>query len=945
LISHAPLRSLVYLEFLTGPLAGVTMEVTKPVVTIGRSVGNDIVLMDPKVSRSHARLYWSKGGWYIEKLSQRSEVSVNEHDVERMAVADKSMIRLGGDTSLRFRLGDPATVAATVPATHQTLAVSGPAEAAPAGSSSAGDSGPTGTELASPADLGFPWLEIVDQASNSSSTHILVEDSISIGRDDHNDIVLDEPWVSAQHLQLVRQGKEWQLIHPHPLRNATGNGLIYQGRQIQGQETFRNLLVSGDQFSISNKDSVLVTLTYHEGEKASQAAPARVQQIPLGATDVSIGRAQDNDLILDHPQVSAHHARLVKERGVIRLIDLGSTNHTYVNGLNVSSQVLQPGNEIRIGPYKIVYEGLLLTLYDESGGVRIDAQNLVQQADANTILLHDVSISIQPRSFVALVGASGAGKSTLLNALSGLRPPVRGKVFYNGQDFQQHRAALRSQIGYVPQDEIIHRDLTVERALFYAARLRLPSDFSQTQIEQRIDEVLDEVEMRHRRRYLVRNLSGGQRKRVSIALELLANPSVFFLDEPTSGLDPGLDRKMMLLLRKLADKGHTIVLVTHATSNINVCDYVCFLAQGGYVAYFGPPEDASAYFGQPGFAEIYTTLEPTSEQPDRPYELGQQFRQSAAYGRYIEAPLGSRPTAASTTHRKERVPGTRLATPGFRKAWKQFVLITTRYLELLWNDKKNLAILLFQAPVIALLLVLFIRELNDGGIFGSAASLIGEGDAQKFLFVMTFSAVMFGCINASREIVKEIHIYLRERAVSLGILPYLFSKIAVLGILCMLQCIALVLILNWAAPFGNGIFLGAFWEIYITLALAALGGLLMGLAISALVPNSDQAMSFIPVVLIPQVVFSGAIFPLTQVYLQIMSVVFVARWAMAAVGSSVHLNGALLGGDKLFGTCSSCTTYRDNQHYLLTLWLVLFAMILVLTVVTGILLKRKDTAR
>src|SRR5207244_941081 len=183
-----------------------------------------------------------------------------------------------------------------------------------------------------------------------------------------------------------------------------------------------------------------------------------------------------------------------------------------------------------------------------------------------------------------------------------------------------------TQLGYVPQDDIVHRDVTVERALYYSAKLRLPSDFTQTQIKQRINEVLEDVEMTFRRKLLVSKLSGGQRKRVSIALELLANPSVFFLDEPTSGLDPGLDRKMMFLLRKLADKGHTIVLVTHATNNINACDYVCFLCQGGRLAFFGPPNDAKTFFNKTDFAEIYSALEPTEQNPNIPAEAEATFK-------------------------------------------------------------------------------------------------------------------------------------------------------------------------------------------------------------------------------------------------------------------------------------------------------------------------------
>ena len=396
-----------------------------------------------------------------------------------------------------------------------------------------------------------------------------------------------------------------------------------------------------------------MTLTFRDSSETPRPTSTRMQQIPLGIGVVTIGRERDNALVLDHPQVSAYHARVAHEHGTYRITDLDSTNATYVNGLCITSQALQSGDVIRVGPYKLIYDDGLLTLYDESGSVRIDALDLVQIGTSAAVLLDDISLCIPPRSFVALVGASGAGKSTLLDALSGLRPAVRGSVLYNGQDFYQHRAAFSQQIGYVPQDEIIHRDLTVERALYYAAKLRLPSDFSPAQITQRIDEVLDDVEMRHRRSLLIKQLSGGQRKRVSIALELLANPSVFFLDEPTSGLDPGLDRKMMLLLRKLADKGHTIILVTHATSNINVCDYVCFLAQGGRVAYYGPPEDATTYFEQPGFAEIYSVLEPTNEDPDVPAELRER----------LSAPRRTRATSARRSMGGRRRPRSPTAHP------------------------------------------------------------------------------------------------------------------------------------------------------------------------------------------------------------------------------------------------------------------------------------------
>jgi ABC-type lipoprotein export system ATPase subunit len=242
-------------------------------------------------------------------------------------------------------------------------------------------------------------------------------------------------------------------------------------------------------------------------------------------------------MVLNHPLVSGYHSRLERvHSGEYRIVDLGSTNHVFVNAQQVRARELHPEDVIRIGPFSLVYTGKQLIQQEESYSIRVDAIHLGTGGRYFHVLLHDISLDIPARSFVALVGSSGAGKSTLLNALSGLRPATRGRVLYNGQDYYRNLASYNTQIGYVPQDDIVHPDLTVAQALYYTAKMRLPKDFTRSQIRRRIDEVLDEVEIWHRRGHLVRDLSGGERKRVSIALELLANPSIFFLDEPTSGL-------------------------------------------------------------------------------------------------------------------------------------------------------------------------------------------------------------------------------------------------------------------------------------------------------------------------------------------------------------------------------------------------------------------------
>jgi ABC transport system ATP-binding/permease protein len=841
-------------------------------------------------------------------------------------------------------------------------------------------------------------IEVISNIHPNKNLLPLTKDVINIGRNPSNDVVIPEEVISGYHAQIVREGNQYVFIHPHPKarQGRTLNGVIFQGQHIKGDESFRRPLVRGDFFRIGDEHGTLVTISYNDGSGASQDFVPEIRPIPLGAPVITIGRMHDNIVVLNHPQVSGRHARLEQVQGGYRIIDTGSTNHVYVNGQRIHNQLLNAGDEIRIGPFNLTYTGTQLTQRDESGGIRIDALQLRKKGSKGVIILNDISLVIPPRKFVALVGGSGAGKSTLMDALNGLRP-AQGAVYYNDKDYYHHLAAFSTQLGYVPQEDIIHRDLTVERALYYTARMRLPEDFTEEQVKQRIDEVLDEVEMKHRRKLLVSKLSGGQRKRVSIALELLANPSVFFLDEPTSGLDPGLDRKMMFLLRKLADKGHTIVLVTHATNNINACDYICFLAQGGRLVFFGPPNEAKAYFGKTDFAEIYSALEPTDANPDIPKEAEDHFRASPQFQQFVVTPLQSSPA----TRANRQLQTAEVVQPKRGNPWRQFSLLSRRYIELLKNDVGNLLILLLQAPIIALILY-FMLSSGGGGTFNSynvagcilnlpgagvniplepgntnnhdcanvafflnnnprgiafAAQNGGEAqalqkfikplsgsDAQKYLFIMAFAATMFGCVNGAREIVKEAPIYRRERTVNLGIVPYMFSKIVVLGVLSLIQSAILVLVVNAIAPIQQGIILPAPLEVYISMALTSLAGLMVGLTLSALAPNNDRAVSFIPIILVPQVIFSGILFQINGPFLQVFSSLFGLRWGMAAAGSSVGIHGDALGGDSWSyqGTLFSTNSQTAATLHVLLCWSVLAIMIVGLGVLIAIILKRKD---
>jgi ABC-type multidrug transport system ATPase subunit/pSer/pThr/pTyr-binding forkhead associated (FHA) protein/ABC-type multidrug transport system permease subunit len=995
------------------------------VTTIGRESTNDIVVKDDlRVSRHHACLRFQDGTWSIENVSGQNILGVEQEPVQQAIIHNNSTITLGKDSSFIFHV-QPATPSLSSSPAEQPLPVQPPPPLplkvdivpAPITHPVNADTpdekrfvGPTEvirrqsrTMVASALHFGIPTLEVSSNTSGQRKSYPLDKQIINIGRDATNDVVIDDPSISGLHLQLLRTGSQVLLVHPHPERPQTVNGLLYQGRKIRGDESFRKILNQGDIFRIGDEHGTLVTLAYQDGTGIQQEEAAPLEPIRLEDDEVTIGRRLDNKVVLSHPQVSAHHARLVREGGTYRILDLHSTNHIYVNAQLVTDHLLKMGDEIRIGPYRLIYESTQLTQYDESNNIRVDALNLRKVAANQTTLLNNISLTIPPRSFVALVGGSGAGKSTLLDALSGLRPAQQGKVLYNGQDYYQNQAAFNTQIGYVPQDDIVHRDLTVERALYYAAKLRLPGDFTEEQIWQRISEVLEEVELTERRKLFIKKLSGGQRKRVSIAMELLGNPALFFLDEPTSGLDPDLDRKMMALLRKLADKGHTIILITHATNNISICDYICFLATGGRLVYFGPPEEAKAYFDKNDFTEIYSSLSATEKNQNIPEEAEARFRGSDDYQHYIAQTLqehisrnGSERTQAPKVKRAKR-----------GKLLKQLALLSRRNLELIRNNRSTLFLLLAQAPVIALFLMLLVRfeigpgvftannivqcqpqVLTNAGPVGIPATtgtvscdqiqtflktspagiqyaqaqggvnqalqhfiIQGQGiDAQRVLFLCAFVAVLNGVINAVREIVKESAIYRRERTVNLGIIPYVLSKSLILGALALFQSASLILIVDAFEPLHQGIFLPVLFETYITLALSALAGMMIGLLASALAPNEDTALNALPFLLIPQIIFAGVEIPLKDGITTTLALLFPTRWTMAGLGTSLGLHGDKLGGDRLLGNdytyhgnLFSTYSHDDAMNRVLLAWIALALIIMACSIGIGLVLKWKDS--
>jgi ABC transport system ATP-binding/permease protein len=684
-------------------------------------------------------------------------------------------------------------------------------------------------------EVGAGWeLEI-------GGLRIPLDAAIEIGRDPACDLPVEDERASWRHLRLTVESEEVVL------RDLDSkNGTYLNGRQV------------GDGPSRINSEA-LIQFGSTRARLRRKAVPAgeklgSFRRVPMRGRLLRIGRASDNDVRLEEPNVSWHHAQ-VRPGNPPTLEDLGSRNGTRLDeALIDGARRLTPGATAGIGPFSLRVDGDELVVIDERGGQRLSAQEVSVAVPGKTIL-QPTDLSIAPGEFVALIGASGSGKTTLLKALAGVRPPTAGQVLV-GPDPIDLRL---TEVGYVSQSDVLHDRLTVRETLLYTGRLRLPSDTSRAEIAAAAEEAMEELRLREHADTRVNQLSGGQRKRVSCGVELIGKPTMLLLDEPTSGLDPPLERRLMMTLRRLAESGRGIVVVTHATSSLALCDTVAVMGEGGHLLFTGSPDEALENFNVAAYDEIYGAAE------------------------LVDVPEAA--TASAVAPPSRRLFGNRLRSG--RSLARQSLALVTRYARTLGRDRRTIGALLGQAPLIGLLICL----LYPGDVL--ALPDVQPTRSAQFVFLLVTASLWLGLIDSCREIVKERGIIIRELAVGVRIDAQLIAKSAVLFALAIVQCVLLMAVVAVMRPLHEPA--GAYLQLTALLVLTSWSMIGVGLLVSTVARSVDQSTSVIPLLLIPQLLFGGALvaYERMSTVIKVLSDLVVSRWAFAGAGHTIGMNGRL----------------------------------------------------
>ncbi len=788
---------------------------------IGSAPACDVVVSQPSVSGQHCRLQFEGQQWLLEDLG-----STNGTYVDGTALVPRRQVAVSQRSQV--------TLGRTTP---------------------------------------MPWPNGSGAYGNGSAAGRVVR----IGRGPDNDAVIDYPIISWEHARLVQEGEQFYV---EDLNSRNGVAVNRVENRVR-----RAVVQPGDDIFLG---SYKIPVDRLLGARPSKVGEAAQQKVNFSGSELMVGRDPTCDQPLDYPMISWHHAKLTRAPEGMLVEDLGSRNGTFVNGVRITGRVLvKSGDQIGLGSFRFqLQESGALVRREYYGNVTIEAAG-VAVAVPGKRLIEPVSFTIYPSELVALMGPAGAGKTTLLKALNGYTPPVEGKVLFNGASLYDHYDQFRLQMGYVPQDDIVHPQLTVREALYYSVKLR--TDLSESEIETRIDKVLNDLNLYERKNTVIGSpekkvLSGGQRKRVNIALKLIHDTPVLFLDEPASGLSSYDAEGVMNLLKRLSREGKTIVTTIHQPSLDIFKQFDDLIMMGrdaggcGAMTFFGPAYPDSVLFFNKRPASEAAKSQPIDLSPEmllsgletQPTETWKSVYQTSPYlKQFVEDRSGTQPEA------KTDAPAPRARR---RLDLRQWMALTRRTAICKLRDRAQTAILLVQAPLFALLIVAVnpVKQppFADGTMF--------MDQAKKLViihFLMVIAAIWFGCNNAARDVVGEWNMFQRERMVSLKLPSYVFSKLTVLFCICGFQCLVMLAVVY----FGCGL-KGDFAVQFFVLLLAAMIGAAIGLCISSRANTTESAIALLPVVLLPVIALGGGLHATYTLSTPMQWVTYAipSRWAFEA---------------------------------------------------------------
>ncbi|QUR66541.1 ATP-binding cassette domain-containing protein [Mycobacterium spongiae] len=803
-------------------------------VVVGRDLRADIRITHPLISRAHLVLRFDQGRWLAIDNNSLNGTFCNGQRVPVVDIRDGQSVNIGNPDGpcLVFEIGRYAGVAGRPPQT-ESMRINAPANQTAAPPGPAETRQPPRTSAPPP-----PTYPGAPQRPPSTT-------------------------VQPVHPGSPRQPR-------YPARPAPPPSTVAPRPPMPGQPppTSAHPTPPAQAPAPSAKPPEVTNLATKMFGALLQSRSG-AHRVPAGS--VTIGRANDNDIVIQDVLASRHHAFLIQTPTGTEIRDAHSVNGTFVNGVRVGSATLTEADVVTIGNVDLVFTGDTLVRRTEAdtraGGLEVSSVCFTVENDKQ--LLDHISLTARPGTLTAIIGGSGAGKTTLSRLIAGYTSPSSGTVTFEGHNLHAEYASMRSRIGMVPQDDVVHRQLTINQALGYAAELRLPPDTTKEDRAQVVAQVLEELDLTKHADTRVDKLSGGQRKRASVALELLTGPSLLILDEPTTGLDPALDRQVMMMLRQLADAGRVVLVVTHSVSYLDVCDQLLLLAPGGKTAFLGPPDQIGAAMGTNNWADIFTKV---GADPD---EANRRFL--AANRPPPPAPGQSRPASVAES------------TP--TNVIRQFATVARRQIRLVVSDR-GYTVFLAILPFLIGVLTLTVRGKTGFDIADPHSN--APNQPGQILVMLNVGAVFMGTALTIRDLVGERPIFRREQAVGLSTWAYLAAKIVVFCVFATVQAAiaTTIAVVGWGQPIANAVLLGnSSFELFVTVAATCVASAILGMALSALARSQDQIMPMLVIAIMSQLVFSGGMIWVTNRFLlDQLSWATPARWGYAAASSTIDVH-------------------------------------------------------